>query len=377
MGVHGIDFIRAKNTFISQITIKGAQFGIDTYYDGYSSNTTIEHCLFLNCTSFAIHVDSSDCIIRDNTIRNCHSGIILISNRNQVLNNTIIAGGIPSGIWIESKNNIISGNVLTKTGFDLRYLRENIFTNNTVNGKPFVYLDNAANQTIDNAGQVILVFCTHMTIKNLEIGYCQIGILLSETTNSIVQNCTVFNCNEGITLGSAYDNIIRSSTITGCGCGINLVGGSRNNIDNNTVSGGGIVIVSSDTLISSNQINASDVGIYIGYPFDYTPSYRNNTVKHNTISQCKEGLLLAYSLRNTITQNNFVKNKRQATFQDSNHNNWTQNYWGRPMNHPKIIFGSLITIEFDWGYSTFGYMVPWINLDKHPAQEPYDIPVMS
>jgi len=45
-------------------------------------------------------------------------------------------------------------------------------------------------------------------------------------------------------------------------------------------------------------------------------------------------------------------------------NHWDSNYWDKHTgNGPKIIFGAI---------GLFGY-IPWINLDRNPASEPYDI----
>ena len=43
----------------------------------------------------------------------------------------------------------------------------NIFFNNTINGKPLVYLQTQSNQIIDEAAQVILMDCNNITVKNV------------------------------------------------------------------------------------------------------------------------------------------------------------------------------------------------------------------
>ena len=79
-----------------------------------------------------------------------------------------------------------------------------------------------------------------------------------------------------------------------------------------------------------------------------------------------EGILLQSSKENSIEKNNFIDNKRQATFKFSSRNSWDANYWSnwigfkltRPLfqKFPKAIGGLLL-----------------INLDRHPAKIPYNI----
>ncbi len=63
-----------------------------------------------------------------------------------------------------------------------------------------------------------------------------------------------------------------------------------------------------------------------------------------------------------------MKNKEKNAFFIaeglSNYKNiWNENYWNRPRFLPKLIFGRI----------GIYYLAPWINVDWHPAQEPYDI----
>ena len=67
-----------------------------------------------------------------------------------------------------------------------------------------------------------------------------------------------------------------------------------------------------------------------------------------------------HSKFNVITKNNFLESD---PFFQSGINEWNENYWGQPLDAPKRIIGRI-------GY--FG-IIPWLNFDEHPAQEPYDI----
>jgi parallel beta-helix repeat protein len=79
---------------------------------------------------------------------------------------------------------------------------------NTVNGKPLVYLEDVSDYKVEDAGQVIIVNCNNITIENLDLSNTDVGIVLGKTENSIIANNTVNNnYPEGIYF-SGSDNLI-------------------------------------------------------------------------------------------------------------------------------------------------------------------------
>ena len=90
-------------------------------------------------------------------------------------------------------------------------------------------------------------------------------------------------------------------------------------------------------------------------------------INQNDISQNQGfGLfLIDASSQNLIYNNNFINNKICAFFLNCKNNKWNGNYWNRPRLLPKPIFGTIGTYN----------IIPWLNFDWHPAQEPYDMEV--
>ena len=89
----------------------------------------------------------------------------------------------------------------------------------------------------------------------------------------------------------------------------------------------------------------------------------SDTVVGNALSNNWYGIYLDDACNNTIMKNNFYSNKQHAFFENCI-NTWENNYWSRTRLFPKLIFG-IIQIGSKW--------IPWLNIDWHPAQEPYDI----
>ena len=93
----------------------------------------------------------------------------------------------------------------------------------------------------------------------------------------------------------------------------------------------------------------------------------NCNIYYNHITTSKKFGIRLYGLsrNNNIHHNNFINNTMNAYFvQLSLGNTWDSNYWNEPRTNPFPIFGSLGL-----------FFLPWIIFDRHPAIEPYDIPI--
>ncbi len=150
--------------------------------------------------------------------------------------------------------------------------------------------------------------------------------------------------------------------------GIDLsLNSNHNSILNNTITGNGeegIAIsglASTENTIEGNVIGDNKIGIR------FTGGAGSNEIRSNSIEySAMEGLLLSSSSENTIEMNNFIDNKRQATFKISSRNVWDANYWSNWVGvkfsapifqkFPKVILGGIR-----------------MNFDKNPALVPYNI----
>ncbi len=229
--------------------------------------------------------------------------------------------------------------------------------------------------TMRGSSVEIIVLVTSLSenvfIKNNEIKNGIQGISLAVTTSraTITGNTITDNVYIGIQVQTSTYNVIQGNIIADNGKqGIDLsLNSNHNSILNNTITGNGeegIAIsglASTENNIKGNVISDNKIGIR------FTTGAGSNEIISNSIeNSLMEGLLLSSSNENTIQMNNFIDNKRQATFKISNRNIWDSNYWSNWIgvkfaapffkNFPKAIFGGVR-----------------MNFDKNPQVEPYNI----
>ncbi len=164
-----------------------------------------------------------------------------------------------------------------------------------------------------------IIGCWSSHIHDTIVKSCDIGMLISDTESSRISHNTFLNCHNGLYLG-----IIGNVTISW-----------------NSIEGNG---------------NGSGIECFLSTLF------RNYFIR-NSISNNVNGMYLAVTSLTVIKENNFIGNQQPAFFISSFFNIWDLNYWGKSSYFPKLIPGR------------FGLrgIIPIVNFDWHPAQEPYDI----
>ena len=221
-----------------------------------------------------INTNKNNTIIENNISSNTQNGIYIISPGNIITDNNLSNNN--RGIYLFSCNsNTITGNAFSNDGVFLRDSYQNTVINNTVNGKPLVFLEDESNKLIDSdAGQIILINCENINIINQNISNTYVGIELWNTNNSIISDSTL----------------------------------NSNNLY-------GIYIYSSEITVKDNDISNNNNGLYL-----YTAC--NSTITDNNISNNKHGIyLISYSNNNTISSNNLNSNTNSGitlSFSDNN-----------------------------------------------------------
>ncbi len=296
-------------------------------------------------------------VLENNNISNVkYWGIELYSsNNNRIFNNNMSNAGI-WGLSIEdSAYNIIGGNKMKERGIYLSgsfntYTTQEIYQNNTVNGKPVYHYKNA---NMDNAsvpadaGEVILGNVSWLVVENLQISNSTEGIVLGYSSNVYIRGNTFTNQFDGISIYSSSRIVIAGNNITNNRYGvffqnsnsnnvtrnnisdnhqdaIRLWGANNNNIVENTIAGNLYATEikgASNNLFKENNIYNNNYGVSIGW----STSTKNVVIGNNITSNNYYGIGIYGAKRSAIYNNNISNNGRYGVYIYSGSNNTIYN----------------------------------------------------
>jgi len=331
-GSSGIKLFYMFNITIKKINIQHFYYGILLHR---SSNNIIKaNNINNNDHGIYLYDYSLYNIISENNVTNNRIGIpFYYSSSNNVSRNTIVNN--IEGIRLDrSLYNRISGNMFLHNGLCVVRSYENIVENNTVNGKPLIYLEGVLNYNVDDAGQVILIRSKNIRIEGLNLSRTDRGLQLLETTNSVITANHLANNNKaGIWLDKSSNNTISGNNITA----------------NNWY---GIFIYES----SNNDIHGNDI--------------TNNGWT---------GIIVQHSSNNNIFHNNFINNTLQLSrqvFSYKSINVWDDgypsggNYWS-DYTGVDYYSGPYQNETGSDGIGDTPYVIDANNVDRHPLMEPW------
>jgi len=359
-------FDSSSNTISGNNVTNNYLGGIHLYKS--SNNTVTENKINSNWGIIlygSIHLcKSTNNTISGNNITNNDHGITFwdSSNYNSIVGNNLINNGL--GVYLsDSSNNSIVGNVFANDGLLVTDSYGNIVVDNLVNGKPLVYLEGASGVAVGDAGQVILVNCSHIRVENLNLSNTYIGVHLLRTTDTIIaRNNIKANKEYGIWLYESSNNSVNRNNITNNGLGIRLYLSSNcNNISRNN--------------IIANNGN----GIFLGF------SSNNNIIGNNIINN-DFGIYLYKSSNNSLYYNNLINNSRQIydesfdnPYASPSINVWDNgypsggNYWS-DYNGVDHHSGPYQNETGSDGIGDTPYVINENNADRYPLMNPYAPP---
>jgi parallel beta-helix repeat protein len=285
---YGILISNKKNVTIKNCEIRNFSVGIELL--GSTDNFLEENIVSQNYLGIELYL-SSDNTLKNNRAENNHYGIHLhLSSNNNLRNNRMENNDFNFSIYVWS--GIYSEQIVGEIN--------DVDDSNTVNGKPIYYWVNKHDLTIPtNGGSVILVNCSNITVKGLEIKNNSHGILLINTSSSTITENNLENNLNGLVLSFNSNN--------------NQIIGNRINKN----SSGLEIHKSSGNLVRKNKIANNGSFTTGGYGIFLYVSSGNalieNEILNNNISTSTIGLLLLYSDSNRIYHNNFINNSRQIS----------------------------------------------------------------
>jgi parallel beta-helix repeat protein len=296
--------------------------------------------------------------------------------------NILYVGGSGPGNYTRIKdaiNNASDGDTIFVYDDSSPYL-ENLTITKTINligeGKETTIIDG------DGYHYTIVLNAEHVTIENFSIIHGAYSISMLNYGNCIISNNILIRAifmdgesgnnvftrniiNDNLQIWS-NDNLFSLNQMNyynGDVLGCMRIYGNKNIIERNTISGNktgftGLSIQEGD----NNIISGNTISSFTSYGIDISSS-KGNVISNNTIRDNKIGLRLEEGYMTQIFQNNFINNSHNAFFYlFSFANHWDNNYWDRPRIEPYMIIGRLFLL-----------IIPWVNFDWRPAQEPFDI----
>jgi nitrous oxidase accessory protein NosD len=254
------------------------------------------------------------------------------------------------------------------------------FTIQPSNGEPegIVITRNFSSPDYWNIDIIQNIIISDTIIKNTYSGIFGIRLNHAELTRNIIDSCK----GSGIMLYIPVNSNISNNCITNSSYRGIFIDGlfSTFRILN------ALHPIAANNIISQNTIKSNRWGIGL-----YSGPVNTIIDQNNIIDNLEIGIDIDQASKTRITQNNFINNSVDSIFVDSMvvrfprfmSNSYDSNYWGEPKDIPVIINGTLVFSLFRYmeiGFSgksfefSTVYRLPWKVFDRHPVQEPFDIP---
>lgn len=322
----GILLVNTKNSEIKNCSLSNNKSGIRLRI---SSNVNIIENIFTENGEGVTIWESTDILVNENQIaNNTESGIELFASKenNIISNNHITECSVGIEFTASSNNNTITGNTITNCNQAILFttstyntLRNNqMFNNNHYfhikhdhytdpsREIPYFINDIDSSNTINGKPMIYWINQKNKTVPS-NAGY----VALMNCTNIMVSNLQDVS---GILVAFATNSLISQNQIENSDIGIKIWRGSNNSIAANHLTGNEVGLslhFSGSNNVYWNNISNNNQGISLSGP-------SGNNIFRNIISNNKNGLYLDWSENNTIYNNNFIDNTRH--FYDTTEN---------------------------------------------------------
>jgi parallel beta-helix repeat protein len=360
----------------------------------------------------ALGPSKNNVISKNNIAYNGGHGIYLgYASNNSIFGNTI-ANNYYGIYFYSSSNNILRSNSMLGNRYNFGVVSDfinDVDASNTVDGKPIYYWINARDMVVPkDAGCVILVNSTNITVEGLELKNNEAGILLANTNRTNITQNSITNNRVGIYLYNSFNNSIERNVFVNNGLftfesynnivldnlvnnkplvyledvsdifvedagQVVIVNSTRIRVENLDLSNATIgvqLLKTRDTTISRNRITANEwSGIYF-------KDSLNNTISRNNITENGFGIELFNSSDNRIYHNNFINNTWQVAWSRGYANVWDDgypsggNYWSH-YTGVDLYSGPFQNETGSDGIGDLPYTIDANNVDRYPLMNPW------
>lgn len=310
-------------------------------------------------------------IVQNNKITQNYMGLVISQSSSNLFRNNTMDGNVYN--FAISGSDIIDWDYWTPT---LEHFLQDMDTSNTVEGNPIYYWINHENEQVpSDAGCVVLVNCTYITVENLNLGNSFHGLLLAYSSNSTIKNNNVTGSYSGIGVYyGSYFNQITANNLKTNDVGVFGYGwDSRpfyNSFIGNTVTENGMGLYLWRTyynLIQENDITSNQQGIRFWATY-------NSSVYENKIQDNNVGIAFDESVRyNELYHNNVVNNT--VAVSGASGTNTESNSWDDGFPSGGNFWSDYSGIDANGdGIGDTPYVIDVNNQDNYPLMEPFDAP---
>ena len=320
-GYVGIALSSSASSTITNNTCSNNSEGI--YLSSSASSTIANNTCNNNNLGIDIYYSASS-TIANNTCNNNLIGIWLgYSGSSTVANNTCNNNNNSGIDFYFSESSTVANNTFSNCGLEIiedtldAYISYTL-EDNWVNGKILGFCANLDSTIISEQvyGQLILINCTNVTVRDQILNYTTTGLSLYYCTSSVIINNTCSNNRWGIWLQDSGGSTVTNNTCTNnYWCGISLYESSGsstvvNNICSNNY-GYGIYLYSSiSSTVTNNTCTNNDwEGIWL-------VSSGSSTIAKNTCNKNMNGIWISVSSGATLVNNTCTDNSYDGIYLD-------------------------------------------------------------
>ncbi len=284
----------------------------DCHHASLTNNTVTSN----SGSGLSVYFSDQMSVVNNTLSNNSRSGMSVheSTQRGTIVNNTFSNNGW-TGVYLEnSHDNTLGGNKFVHDGVfiyshALSSMVNNIFPNNTVNGKPLGQFIELNKGTINgnDYGQVILLNCTDTVVENGFFDETSAGVEIIYSHNTTLRNNEFVRDGIFVTGETPYywaQNISTDNTVDGKKLGYFY------QLDNSAIDGrqyGQLI------LVNCTSVTVSD-GVFVNRPVGMQFAYCDNiTVTNTTVSGSGyDGVWLVSPTNNTMVDSTVTSNGRDG-----------------------------------------------------------------
>ncbi len=277
MNSGGIGIELSSDITILNSTLQALQYPLSSYH---SHSIRVINCSFFDTVSdeqyyysYSLFLyNTTHFSVQDSTFYS--DAMIMMGGENELHNNTFMDH---CGIFLEyasrckiTNNKMKDGGIRFENEFSPSSIENYTHTivNNTIAGKPIYYYRGQQDIIVpDNAGQVIMINSSDMTIDGVEISDVDRGILMFMTTGSTIRNSRIEKCDYPIYITESSGNLVENCQIVDTDNNVFIHGTTGNTLRgcelfNTTLHLYGTGNIIDDCVLVSAENSTNTIGIF-------------------------------------------------------------------------------------------------------------------